>query len=94
MAYVILLLFALIMAIAVIVLNEGNDSFCFSRAAFNASGYFLIGMVIKLLFEVDRQFLLKGIFNKSGLGWWIVLSCFAVAAAGGFIAKKQVSHRE
>ncbi|MFR4017722.1 MAG: hypothetical protein ACLT01_00750 [Clostridia bacterium] len=95
MAYVILLLFALIMAIAVIVLNEEYViAFALAGLLLTLLARFLPEMVIKhYLNGTVGSSIVMG-FLQFGSGWWIMLLAFAVAAAGGFIAKKQVSHRE
>ena len=93
--YVILLLFALIMAIAVIVLNEDYIIvFALVGLVLTVLARFLPGMVIRhyLNGTIGSSFEMDVL--QFGAGWWIMLAGFAAATIGGFIAKKQMNSHE
>ena len=95
MTYVILLLFALIMAIAVIVLNEDYIIvFALVGLVLTVLARFLPGMVIRhyLNGTIGSSFEMDVL--QFGAVWWIMLAGFAAATIGGFIAKKQMNSHE
>ena len=95
MTYVILLLFALIMAIAVIVLSEDYIiAFALAGLVLTVLARLLPGMVISHYFNGTIGTSFEMDFLQFSSGWWIMLIAFAAATVGGFLAKKQAHIQE